>query len=142
MKLAAKTEYACLAMLELALRYDTAEPVRIRTIADEHEIPSRFLVQILLQLKGAGFVASTRGASGGYQLIKPPEEISLGAVMRVIEGDDGEITCASAEHSAAARVLVGAWRDVADAQREALDGISLEDLVSRIKRQSENMFYI
>ncbi len=62
MKLSAKTEYACLAVLELAARYGTGEPVRIRTIADEHGIPSRFLVQILLQLKGAGFVASTRGA--------------------------------------------------------------------------------
>ena len=71
MKLSAKTEYACIAMLELAARYDTGEPIRIRTIADEHDIPSRFLVQILLQLKGAGLVNSTRGASGGYQLVVP-----------------------------------------------------------------------
>jgi Rrf2 family protein len=142
MKLAAKTEYACLAMLELAIRYDLGEPVRVRTIADEHGIPARFLVQILLQLKGAGFVASTRGAAGGYQLIKRPEEISLGQVMAVIEGADGEINCDSADHSAAAQVLVDAWRLVAEAQREALYGITLENLVSRIKQQSENMFYI
>ena len=66
MKVSAKTDYACLAMLELAAHYGSKEPLRIRTIADEHGIPSRFLVQILLQLKGAGFVASTRGAAGGY----------------------------------------------------------------------------
>ena len=92
MKVSAKTEYACMAMLELAARYGSSEPVRIRTIADEHGIPSRFLVQILLQLKGAGFVASTRGASGGYQLVKKPEDISLGEVMAVIEGPESEPT--------------------------------------------------
>ena len=55
MKVSAKTEYACLAMLELAARYGQGEPAPIREIADEHGIPSRFLVQILLQLKGAAW---------------------------------------------------------------------------------------
>lgn len=142
MKLSAKTEYACLAMLELAARYGTGEPVRIRTIAEEHGIPARFLVQILLQLKGAGFVASTRGAAGGYQLIKPPEEVSLGEVMAVIEGQPAELAIASADHSPAARVLSEAWRQVAEAQREALYGITLGELVERIDEQRENMFYI
>ncbi|MEX2112166.1 MAG: Rrf2 family transcriptional regulator [Pirellulales bacterium] len=142
MKISAKTEYACLAMLELAARYGTGEPVRIRTIADEHGIPSRFLVQILLQLKGAGFVASTRGAAGGYQLIKPPEEITLGEVMTVIEGNDAEISTSGGDTSAAGRVLVDAWREVAQAQRDALYGITFGDLAARIKQHSENMFYI
>src|ERR1700754_1671739 len=99
MKLSAKTEYACLAVLELAARYETAEPIRIRTIADEHGIPSRFLVQILLQLKGAGFVVSTRGASGGYQLAKPPSDITLGEVMAVIEGPESDFKSAVASKS-------------------------------------------
>jgi Rrf2 family protein len=129
-------------MLELAARYGSKEPVRIRTIADEHGIPSRFLVQILLQLKGAGFVASTRGASGGYQLAKPPKEITLGEVMSVIEGSDSEISTSQTDGSAAARVLVDAWREVANAQREALYGITFGDLASRIRKNSENMFYI
>ncbi|HEY3394892.1 MAG TPA: Rrf2 family transcriptional regulator, partial [Lacipirellulaceae bacterium] len=76
MKLSARTEYACLAMLQLAQEYDSGEPVQIRRIADEHAIPGRFLVQILLQLKGAGLVASTRGAAGGYRLARPPHEIT------------------------------------------------------------------
>jgi Rrf2 family protein len=142
MKISAKTEYACLAMLELAAHYGTGEPVRIRNIADEHGIPSRFLVQILLQLKGAGYVSSTRGASGGYQLIKPPAAISLGEVMSVIEGQEGEITSAGLANSPTARVLIGAWREVAQVQHDALYAITFGDLVSRIKRQSENMFYI
>jgi Rrf2 family protein len=142
MKVSAKTEYACLAMLELAARYETGEPVRIRSIADEHGIPSRFLVQILLQLKGAGFVASTRGASGGYQLVKSPDDISLGEVMAVIEGQEADITSTTPDDSPAARVLLHAWREVAQAQRDALYGITLGDLVERIKRQSQNMYYI
>jgi Rrf2 family protein len=142
MKVSAKTEYACSAMLELAARYDSKEPVRIRTIADEHGIPSRFLVQILLQLKGAGFVASTRGASGGYQLIKPPEAISLGEVMTVIEGQDTEIHANGSAKSATARVLVDAWREIGQVQHDALYAITFGDLVSRIRRPTENMFYI
>jgi Rrf2 family protein len=142
MKVSAKTEYACLAMLELAAHYGSGEPLRIRTIADEHGIPSRFLVQILLQLKGAGFVASTRGASGGYQLVKPPEEISLGEVMAVIEGQETEVTSTVPTNSPTARVLVQAWREVARVQHDALYAITFGDLVARIKRQNENMFYI
>jgi Rrf2 family protein len=142
MKVSAKTEYACLAMLELAAHFGSNEPVRIRAIADEHGIPSRFLVQILLQLKGAGFVASTRGAAGGYQLIKAPEEISLGEVMAVIEGQESEVTSAVAANSPTARVLVEAWREISQVEHDALYSISFGDLVSRIKRQSENMFYI
>jgi Rrf2 family protein len=141
MKVSAKTEYACLAMLELAAHYGSNEPVRIRTIADEHGIPSRFLVQILLQLKGAGYVASTRGASGGYQLVKPPDEISLGEVMTVIEGQDAEVSNTSS-NSPTARVLKETWREVAQVEYDTLRSITFAELVARIHRQSENMFYI
>src|SRR5262245_57823099 len=88
MKLSAKTEYACLAMLQLAEDYPSGEPIQIRRIADEHGIPSRFLVQILLQLKGASLVASTRGAAGGYRLARHPAKITLGEVVDVMDGDE------------------------------------------------------
>ncbi|HTU24767.1 MAG TPA: Rrf2 family transcriptional regulator [Pirellulales bacterium] len=143
MKVSAKTEYACLAMLELAARYGSGEPVRIRTIADEHGIPSRFLVQILLQLKGAGFVSSTRGASGGYQLVKPPQTVSLGEVMAVIEGQENEPPGNAANtRSPTTRVLAEAWRQIAQKERDMLSAISFGDLVQRVKRNSENMYYI
>src|SRR6266478_3509892 len=108
MKLSAKTEYACIAVLELARRFDVGEPVRIRDIADEHGIPPRFLVQILLQLKGAGYVASTRGAAGGYQLVKPPGKITLGEIMNVIEGNENGQSSAAAR-SPTAVVLSRTW---------------------------------
>jgi len=141
-KISAKTEYACIAMLELAERYGSGEPIRIRSIADEHGVPARFLVQILLQLKGAGFVASTRGASGGYQLVKPPDEISLGEVMSVIEGADEPITSSASPDSRSAKVLQVTWQEVADVERQALLSITFADLVDRSRRTTENMYYI
>jgi Rrf2 family protein len=140
-KVSAKTEYACLALLELAASYGSGEPVRIRTIADKHGIPSRFLVQILLQLKGAGLVTSTRGAAGGYQLLNPPEETSLGSVLSVIEGPPENPTSATGD-SPAVRALADTWREVAEAQQERLAAISLADLLERARKNSENMYYI
>lgn len=142
MKISAKTEYACIALLELARHHGSGEPVRIRTIADEHGVPSRFLVQILLQLKGAGLVTSTRGAAGGYQLVKPPDEISLAEVMNVIEGPDEPIGTSTSPDSLAVKVLQSAWQEVADVERGMLHRITFADLVERAHRQTENMFYI
>src|SRR6184192_3344640 len=83
----AKAEYACIAMLELAARHG-AQPVRLKQIAEGHRIPQRFLVQILLQLKGSGLVVSARGASGGYLLARPPDTITLADVLNVIDRND------------------------------------------------------
>lgn len=85
MQFSAKAEYACLAMLELAIRHTDSAPVRLVDITEAHGIPQRFLVQILLQLKGAGLVTSTRGAAGGYHLGRSPDEISLADILDVID---------------------------------------------------------
>ena len=144
MKISAKTEYACVAMLELASQYGSGEPVRIRQIAQRHGVPPRFLVQILLQLKGAGLVTSVRGAAGGYHLIRPPEEISLGQVMEVIDGSTKEngYTANASSDSLAVKVLVGAWQEVSSVRRQMLNEISLAELLERVKGQDEQMYYI
>src|SRR5579862_8962093 len=72
-------------MIELALKHPTSQPVQIKNIAQTHGISQRFLVQILLQLKAAGLVASSRGTSGGYQLSRAPEDISLADIVHVID---------------------------------------------------------
>jgi Rrf2 family protein len=141
MKLSAKTEYACIAMLELARRYEVGEPVRIRDIADEHGIPARFLVQILLQLKGAGYVASTRGAAGGYQLLKPPGKITLGEVMSVIDGAPTGQTSQAAK-SPTAVVLARTWREIEARQQQMLRAITFAELADRARETAEQMYYI
>jgi Rrf2 family protein len=144
MKISAKTEYACIAMLELAAQYGSGEPVRVRRIAERHDVPPRFLVQILLQLKGAGLVASVRGAAGGYHLLKPPEEISLGQVMEVIEGSPGDNgqTSAASPDSPAVKVLMETWQEVREAERQMLGKITLADLLERARAHGEQMYYI
>lgn len=146
MKISAKTEYACIAMLELSSRYGSGEPVRIRKIAERHDVPPRFLVQILLQLKGAGLVASTRGAAGGYHLLRTPESVSLGEVMDVIEGSsngNGEAKPSSASpDSPAVKVLLKAWQDVAAVERDMLNKITFANLLEKAREQDEHMYYI
>ena len=144
MKISAKTEYACIAMLELASQYGSGEPVRIRRIAERHHVPPRFLVQILLQLKGAGLVSSVRGAGGGYRLIRPPEEVSLGQVMDVVNSssEDALVATSASPDSPAVKVLTRTWREVNAAEREMLAGVSLAELLERAKGQDDKMYYI
>jgi DNA-binding IscR family transcriptional regulator len=166
----AKTEYACLAVLELAAKYGSGEPVRVRTIADRQGIPSPFLVQILLQLKSAGVVESTRGSAGGYRLTRDPATLSLGEVVSMIEGVSGDrlggdrlggesvagergegpgtdagLVLASGDDTggaAAKRVLRDAWIEAEAARREALARITFADLLERSRGRSEAMYYI
>lgn len=145
MKISAKTEYACIAMLELSSRFGSGEPVRIRKIAERHDVPPRFLVQILLQLKGAGLVASTRGAAGGYHLLRQPEQVSLGEVMSVIEGStngNGKLNCSASPDSPAVKALMQAWHDVSSVERDMLNGITFAQLLERAREQDEQMYYI
>jgi Rrf2 family protein len=127
MQVSAKAEYACIAMLELATRHGDPRPVRLADIADSHAIPQRFLVQILLQLKGAGLVISTRGASGGYQLARPPEEISLADVLSVV--DRIEPPSAPNDGSGLSTALHGIWEMIHLNRVRTLKSTSLANLV-------------
>jgi Rrf2 family protein len=140
MNLSAKTEYACLAMLQLAVDFDSGEPVHIRRIAEENGIPARFLVQILLQLKGASLVASTRGAAGGYRLSRPPREILLADVIDVIEGDDRPESNTS-KQSPLTRTLLDFCCELSQCQRSRLEATTLADLADEAAHR-EPMWYI
>jgi Rrf2 family protein len=140
--ISAKTEYACIAVLELAAQYGSRQPVRIGVIADKHGVPARFLVQILLQLKGAGLVGSTRGAAGGYQLIRDPAEVTLGEVMAVIEGQNHQVTSNATQATPTSRVLLESWNEVATLQNDMLCGTTFADLLERVKDDSASMYYI
>ena len=128
MLISARAEYACLAMMELARQPQGRKPVRLAEITDKHEIPQRFLVQILLQMKAAGLVATTRGASGGYRLAKPPEQITLADILsgleRLEEPEDRQLG-----NSAMSRRLQVVWRQMAEDRMKYLRQITLRDLV-------------
>jgi Rrf2 family protein len=140
MKLSAKSEYACLAMLQLAQDYDSGEPVQIRRIADAHGIPSRFLVQILLQLKSASLVVSTRGAAGGYRLARSPDEISLADVIDVLDGDERPESSAG-NATPLVRALLELRHSLFDSLRERLESTTLADL-AEMAAGREPMWYI
>jgi Rrf2 family protein len=94
MKLSLRGEYGLRALLVLGLHYSD-QVVRIQLIAQQQNIPKRFLEQILNDLKSAGFVESRRGVAGGYRLAKPPEQIALAAVVRHLEGALAPVSCVS-----------------------------------------------
>lgn len=128
MKISAKAEYACLAIIALAQTTSHDAPVPIREIAESHGIPERYLVQILLQLKGAGLVQSTRGASGGYRLARAANRISLGEVLSAIDGPGDS---PRDNDKPAARVLAAVWENIRLAERAVLDKTSIADLSER-----------
>ena len=142
MNLCAKTEYACLAVLELAFHYGSGDPVRIRDLAQRHGIPSQFLVQILLQLKAAGLIKSIRGASGGYVLVRDPAELTLSEVMSIVDGSSEEVATSAGKATSASRVLLRAWQAAAAAQRSILEGVTVADLVEQAAGEPEPMYYI
>jgi Rrf2 family protein len=94
MKLSLRGEYALRALLVLGLNYGE-NVVRIQAISEQQNIPKRFLEQILNDLKSAGLVQSRRGVAGGYRLARRPEEITLAAVVRHIEGALAPVSCVS-----------------------------------------------
>lgn len=140
--ISAKTEYACLAVVELAAHFGTGEPVRVNWIAEQHGIPARFLVQILLQLKSSGIVASTRGAAGGYQLVRDPSQITLAEVMDVVEGQRNDMTSSTSASTAASQVLLHVWNEVRRVERSMLENTTLADLAERVQGETEQMYFI
>jgi len=97
MKLSRKSDYALRALVSLAAN-GTQAPLSVRAIAERNDIPRRFLEQIMLELKAKGWVASVAGRDGGFILAKPPEEITMGQVVRHFDGILAPIPCVSTSH--------------------------------------------
>ena len=137
MKLSLRGEYALRALLVLGLNYDLPL-VRIQAISDQQNIPKRFLEQILNDLKSANLVQSKRGVAGGYRLAKRPEEISLAAVIRHIEGALAPVSCVSErfyekcscpdESRCAIRTVM---KDIREAVVQIAERVTIADLCER-----------
>lgn len=127
-------EYGVRLMVELA-RHDGTGPISLSEMADHESLPRPYLEQLVVSLREAGLVTSTRGARGGYELARRPAEVRMSEVITALEGPIAPMICASDDpHHAAACERAGfcnverLWQRVRDAVVEALDSMTLEDL--------------
>ncbi len=131
MRVSLKTTYAIQAALDLALGEDR-EPVRTKAIARRQGIPARFLEQVLNAMKKAGLVQSLRGAQGGYQLNKQPEDISLAAIVEALDGPlAGNTRIARGRGGPKPDTLSEIWERVRQAELDVLNSVTLKDLATR-----------
>ena len=146
MKLSTKGRYGARAALELALRYDKG-PIMVKDIAESQNISERYLEHILNSLRVSGLVKSTRGAHGGYELSKPPAHITLGEVIRSLEGPIEIVACTQDKVCTRKQLCVtyGIWLEVRSVVENVLDSISLADMVKRhesLHRDAMNEYII
>ncbi len=127
MNISVKGEYALLAIFDLASQ-PPGEPVKIAEIARRQKIPQKFLELILAGLKQAGFVESRRGAEGGYLLARPAASLSLGEVLRFVEG--GSQTRARSRRKPE-NPFQDVWQQVDRAVSDILDQTTFGDLLRR-----------
>src|SRR5919197_2144300 len=142
MKISQKGLYALQAMMMLA-RHHNQGAIRIRDIAYEEELPEKFLELILLELKNARMVESVRGAKGGYALRRPPEDIHLSEIIRLIDGPlapfaDAEQLRTLIDKDHAHRALYQIFLDVRDAAARILENTTLADIVNESPNKRGN----
>ncbi len=139
MKISQKGLYALQAMMMLARHYNQGA-IRIRDIAYEEDLPEKFLELILLEMKNARMVESVRGAKGGYQLRRPPSEIHLSEIIRLIDGalapfGDADQLRSLIDRDAEHRALYQVFLDVRNAAARILENTTLADIVGQSGRK-------
>ena len=149
MKVSTKGRYGLRAMLDMALHQNEG-PMAVHIVAERQGLSDRYLEQLMVPLKKAGLVKSVRGPQGGYVLAKEPRDITVGEIIRALEGPIAPVDCVSEEYPeeceraefCVARLI---WSKVRDSIAEVLDSFSLEDLVQesrRISTRNRYMYYI
>ena len=147
MKISARDEYACSAVLELALNYDGEMPVRVQDIAERQGIPAKFLFQIMQILKRVGIVRSRRGTEGGYVLTRPPHQITVGEVIRAMSGPFVQLSCidsGSFSDDCGKQTICQfkpIWAEVDRAIAGVLNNITFEELVRRSRTSQRQVMY-
>ncbi|MEH1908289.1 MAG: Rrf2 family transcriptional regulator [Nostoc sp.] len=145
MELSCKSEYAILALLEMAAHYESGEPLQIRQIAAQQNIPDRYLEQLLATLRRGGIVKSQRGAKGGYLLTREPRKIILFEILECLEGLEVR-TCEENVNSKTvdSSVIDEIWQEASRAANSVLQKYTLQDLCEKrdSRRQFDIMYYI
>ena len=133
MKLSTKGRYGLKAMYELATQYENNTPIAIKTIAHKTGFSDQYLEQIFSSLKKANLIVSVRGAQGGYLLSRSPKEISVGDIIRSLDGPIEPAICVSendefccTEEGCVTRVV---WKKLKDSIDDCLNSISLGDML-------------
>ena len=139
MRVSAKGEYALTALLDLAF-HDGEGLQPIQEIAARQGIPQRYLEQVLLELKRAGFLESRRGSAGGYRLGRPPDQVTVGEVLRAVDGFVGGTEPPARRGGGRVRGehvgdLGGLWREVNEAVSAVVDRVTIEDLRRRAEER-------
>ena len=141
MRVSKRTRYGVRLMLELALNFNK-KPLSVNTIAVNEEISPKFLSQIIIPLRGAGLIQSTRGASGGYVLMRPPEEISVFDVFKVLEGDSSLTECVDDNDSCNRTNICTAkniWQQLSEMIEVKLKAISFKELALQVQTLSAKL---
>jgi Rrf2 family transcriptional regulator, cysteine metabolism repressor len=147
MKISARDEYACSAVLELSLNYDAESPVRVQDIAERQGIPMKFLFQIMQILKRVDIVRSRRGTEGGYTLSRAPGQITVGDVLRAVSGPFVQLSCLDSGNFAddcgkqTTCQFKPIWVDVDRAIGNVLNNITFEELVRRSRASQRQLMY-
>lgn len=145
MELSCKSEYALLALLELATHYNSGEPLQIRQIAAQQNIPDRYLEQLLATLRRGGVVRSQRGAKGGYVLAREPWKITLLEVVTCLEGLDAQpVEKDTIPKTVESGVIYEVWQEAHQAANAILQKHTLQDLREKrdARQQLDIMYYI
>ncbi|MDD3906010.1 MAG: Rrf2 family transcriptional regulator [Candidatus Omnitrophica bacterium] len=142
MKITYKGDYALKALFQLALHYNEGEEgvMSINDIAGSGDMPVKFLEQILLTLRRGNFVKSRRGINGGFILARSPREITIGEVVRFMEGPIEPIACVQDEYykgckDTASCIFRDVWREVRDAISAVVDTVTFEDMVMKYRER-------
>jgi len=147
MKVSARDEYACSAVLELALNYDSESPIRVQDIAQRQGIPMKFLFQIMQILKRVNIVRSRRGTDGGYVLTRPPGQITVGDVIRAMSGPFVQLSCSESGNLSddcgkqTMCQFKPIWTEVDRAIGGVLNNITFEELVRRSRTNQRQLMY-
>ncbi|MFN6567700.1 Rrf2 family transcriptional regulator [Dendronalium sp. ChiSLP03b] len=145
MEISCKSEYAILALLEMATHYESGEPMQIRQIAAQQNIPDRYLEQLLATLRRGGILKSQRGSKGGYFLAREPRKINLLQVLECLEGSDVR-TCEEEvdRKTLDSSVVDEIWQEACQTANSVLQKYTLQDLCEKrdSREQLDIMYYI
>lgn len=132
MKLSTKGRYGVKAMLDLALHSDESH-VSLKSIAERQELSENYLEQLFAGLKKAGLVKSLRGAQGGYSLAAEPSAITIGSILRALEGSLAPVDCAQKDGGGCCRadecVTKVLWDRISASINSVVDSMTLKDLI-------------